>query len=165
MNLSVVLIEIAVMLIGFGALVFGMLLISPLTFISDYPPEIQAEYYRSQHKEAAKEKLTKLMLAKKLIAVVALLFLFAWMLHLAGVKTFWQGVGLTWVYILCMFTWDTFFLDWVLFANIKRVRLPGTEHMEKEYHQKWFHVKVCLPVVPFAILAGFISSALMLWIW
>jgi hypothetical protein len=26
-----------------------MMLISPLTFVSDYPPEIQAEYYRSQH--------------------------------------------------------------------------------------------------------------------
>lgn len=165
MNISVILIEIAVMLAGFTVLVFNMLLINPLTFISDYPPEIQAEYYRSQHKEAAKEKLTKLMLLKKLIAVIVFLFLFAWMLHLAGVKTFWQGVGLTLIYMLCVFAWDTFFLDWVLFANIKRVRLPGTEHMNREYHQKWFHVKVCLPVVPFAILAGFISSALMLWIW
>ncbi len=165
MNLSIIFIEIVVMLIGFTVLVFGMLLISPLTFISDYPPEIQAEYYRSQHKEAAKEKLTKLMLAKKLIAVVAFLFLFAWMLHLAGAKTFGEGVGLTWVYMLSVFAWDTFFLDWVLFARIKRVRLPGTEHMDKAYHQKWFHVKVCLPVLPFAIAAGFISSGLMLWIW
>lgn len=153
------------MLLVFGFCVFGLLYISPLTFISDYPPEIQAEYYRSQHKEATKKKLTKLMKFKKLLAVIVFLFLFAWMLHLAGVKTFWQGVGLTWVYMLCVFAWDTFFLDWVLFANIKRVRLPGTEHMEKEYHQKWFHVKACLPAVPFAILAGFISSALMLWIW
>ena len=165
MNLSVILIEIAVMLIGFAVLVFGMLLISPLTFISDYPPEIQAEYYRSQHREAAKKKLTKLMLAKKLLAVIAFLFLFAWMLHLAGAKTFLQGVGLIWIYMLCLFAWDTFFLDWVLFANIKRIRLPGTEHMEKEYHQKWFHVKVCLPVVPFAFLASILSSGLMLWIW
>ena len=165
MDISLIIIEIAVMLIGFTVLVFGMLFISPLTFISDYPPEIQAEYYRSQHKEAAKEKLTKLMILKKIIAVVVFLFLFALMMHLAGAKSFWQGVGLAWVYMLCVFAWDTFFLDWVLFANIKRVRLPGTEHMEKEYHQKWFHVKVCLPVVPFAILAGFISSALMLWIW
>lgn len=30
---------------------------------------------------------------------------------------------------------------WILFANIKRIRLPGTEHMNKEYHQKWFHVQ------------------------
>lgn len=43
MNLSVILIEIAIMLTCFSVLVFGMLLISPLTFISDYPPEIQAE--------------------------------------------------------------------------------------------------------------------------
>ena len=165
MNLSVILIEIAVLLTGFTILVFGMLLISPLSFISDYPPEIQAEYYRSQHKEATKEKLTKLMVLKKLLAVAAFLFLFAWMLHLAGVKNFWQGVGLTWIYMLCVFAWDTFFLDWVLFANIRRIRLPGTEHMEQAYHQKWFHVKVCLPVIPFAILAAFLSSALMLWLW
>lgn len=88
MNFSVIVIEIVIMLIVFGILVFGMLLINPLTFISDYPPEIQVEYYRSQHKEATKEKLTKLMILKKLIAVIAFLFLFAWMLHLAGAKTF-----------------------------------------------------------------------------
>ena len=153
------------MLLIFSILVFGMLLISPLTFISDYPSEIQAEYYRSQNKEATKEILTKFMVLKKLFAVIVFLFLFAWMLHLAGAKTFWQGVGLTWIFMLCVFAWDTFFLDWVLFANIKRIRLPGTEHMEKEYHQKWFHVKVCLPVVPFAFLASILSSGLMLWIW
>ena len=33
-----------------------------------------------------------------------------------------------------------FFLDWVLFANVKRIRLPGTEHMDKAYHQKKYHV-------------------------
>ena len=37
--------------------------------------------------------------------------------------------------------YDTFFIDWVLFANMKRFRLEGTEHMDKEYHQKWFHLK------------------------
>lgn len=52
--------------------------------------------------------------------------------------------GLAVIVFLFLFAWDTFFLDWVLFSNIKRVRLLGTEHMKKEYHQKWFHVKVCL---------------------
>ena len=45
----------------FGCLVFGMLLTNPLTFISDYPLEIQERYYRSQQKEASKAVLTKLM--------------------------------------------------------------------------------------------------------
>ncbi len=103
MNPTVIFIEIIIMLLVFGFCVFGLLYISPLTFISDYPPEIQAEYYRSQHKEVTKKKLTKLMKFRKLLAVVIFLFLFAWLLHLAGVKTFWQGVGLTWIYMLCVF--------------------------------------------------------------
>lgn len=32
---------------------------------------------------------------------------------LAKVKTFWQGAGLTWIDILCVFTWDTFVLKQV----------------------------------------------------
>ena len=34
------------MCLAFGFLVFGMLLINPITFVSSYPPEIQEQYYR-----------------------------------------------------------------------------------------------------------------------
>ena len=36
--------------------------------------------------------------------------------------------------------YDCCFLDWVLFANVKRIRLPGTEEMDRAYHQKKYHV-------------------------
>jgi hypothetical protein len=99
------------------------------------------------------------------IALIVFLFLFAWMLHIAKASSFKEGVLLSYLYIIVIFCWDTFFIDWLLFPNIKRFRLPGTEHMEKEYHQKWFHVKVCLPVLPVALIAGLISAGLMIWIW
>lgn len=165
MNIPVILIELLVMFLAFGFLAFGLLLISPLTFISDYPPEIQAVYYRTQHKEAARETRTVLMKIKKVVALIAYLFLFAWMLHLAGAQTFVQGLLLAYGYALCLFAWDTFFIDWVLFANIKRIRLPGTEHMDKEYHQKWFHVKGCIPMIPVFAVLGALSSLLMMWLW
>lgn len=165
MNLSVIIIEVVVMFLVFGFLVLGMLWISPLTFISDYPPEIQEEYYRSQHKEASKEKLTAIMKIKKIVALIAFMFLFAWMLHIAGAQSFPQGLLLSYLFIFLLFAWDTFFLDWVLFANIKRIRLPGTEHMEKEYHQKWFHVKVCIPMIPVFLIMGALSALIMIWIW
>ena len=39
-----------------------------------------------------------------------------------------------------MINWyDCFFLDWVLFANVKCIRIPGTEQMDKAYHQKKYH--------------------------
>lgn len=64
MNITVIIIEILIMFLIFGFLVFGLLYISPLTFISDYPPEIQEVYYRTQNKEATREKMTAIMKVK-----------------------------------------------------------------------------------------------------
>lgn len=165
MNITVIIFELLIMLLVFGFLAFGLLYINPLTFISDYPPKIQEEYYRTQNKQAIREKITVIMKLKKIAALIVFILLFAWMLHVAGAETFVQGLLLSYTYVLCLFAWDTFFLDWVLFANIKRIRLPGTEHMEKEYHQKWFHVKVCLPIIPVFAVGGTLSALLMIWIW
>ncbi len=160
MNVTVIVVELLIMF-----LVIGLLLINLVTFISDYPPEIQEIYYKSQNKEAEKEKLTTMMIIKKVVVLIVFMFLFAWMLHLAGAKIFIQGLLLTYTYAIALFAWDTFFLDWVLFVNIKKIRLPGTEHMDKEYHQKWFHVKVCIPMIPIFAIVGVLSALIMIWIW
>ena len=109
--------------------------------------------------------MTALMKIKKVVALIAFMFLFAWMIHIAGAKTFVQRLLLCYGFALAIFAWDTLFIDWVLFANIKRIRLPGTEHMDKEYHQKWFHVKVCFPMVLVFAVIGLLSSLIMIWIW
>lgn len=165
MNWSTFAVECVIMLAAFSVLVFGMLLASPLTFISDYPPEIQERYYRTQHKEATKEKLTKIMIVKKVVALIVFAFLFAWMAHLAGAQTFWQGLGVVYAYVVILAAFDTFFLDWVVFANLKRIRLPGTEDMDKEYHQKWFHVKAMFPMVPVFAVGGVLMAGLMVLLW
>ena len=165
MDITVILVELGIMCLVFFVLVIGLLFISPLTFISDYPPEIQEQYYKSQNKESVKEQMTLAMKIKKVVALIAFMFIFAWMLHIAGADSFIQGVLLSYLYMLVLFAWDTFFLDWILFANIKRLRLPGTEHMEREYHQKWFHIKVCIPMIPVFMIGGILSSLLMTWIW
>ena len=165
MNWAVFIMECVVLMAVFGCLVFGMLLANPLTFISDYPPEIQERYYRSQHKEASKAALTKLMVVKKVTALIVCSFLFAWMAHAAGAVTFLEGLLTIYGYILVWAAFDTCVLDWLLFPNIKRVRLPGTEDMDKEYHQKWFHVKVMIPVIPVAVIGGAFMALLMTWIW
>ncbi len=165
MNIQIYIMECVIMCLSFCIIVFGMLLVNPLTFISDYPPEIQERYYKSQNKEATKEKLTIIMKVKKVVALIVFACLFAWMAHTAGASTFLQGLLAVYGYIIILFSFDTFFMDWVLFANIKRIRLPGTENMEKEYHQKWFHVKVVFPRIPVFVTGGFIIAGLMVLIW
>ncbi len=165
MSITIYLIELVIMCLVFGVVVFGMMFLNPVSFISDYPPEIQARYYETQHKEAEKEKLTTIMIVKKVVALIAFAFLFAWMAHIAGADSFLSGLLLTYGYMVVLMAFDTFFLDWVLFANIKKIRLPGTEDMDKEYHQKWFHVKVTLPMVPVFALGGLLIAGLMVLIW
>lgn len=165
MNFGVILIEIILMCLIFFILVIGLLLISPKSFIGDYPPEIQEEYYRSQNQKKDREKNSLGMKIKKIISLIAFTFIFAWMLHISGAKSFLEGLLLSYLFMIVLFAWDTFFLDWVLFANIKRIRLPGTEKMDKEYHQKWFHVKACIPMVPVFVVMGVLSSLIMIWIW
>jgi len=83
-SITIYIIECVVMITVFGILVFGMLLINPVSFVSDYPPEIQEEYYRSQCKEEVRKKLNAIMIIKKVAALIALTFTFAWMAHLAN---------------------------------------------------------------------------------
>ena len=165
MSLSVFVIECVIFMAVFGALVFGMLLVNPLTFVSDYPPEIQEQYYTSRQKEKSRRKMTAVMAVKKGIGLIAGVFLLGWMAHGAGAASFGEGLLLAYGYMLVWAVFDTCFLDWVLFPNIRRVRLPGTEDMDREYHQKWFHVKVMLPLLPVFAIGGLLVAGIMVWIW
>lgn len=37
--------------------------------------------------------------------------------------------------------YDVIVLDWGIFCHSKKLRIPGTEDMEKEYKNSWFHFK------------------------
>ena len=72
---------------------------------------------------------------------------------IAGAKTFRDGFLLAFGLMVWIGIYDTCFLDWVLFANLPMFRLEGTEHMDKAYHQKWFHLKGMLfPGTLFALI-------------
>ena len=79
----------------------------------------------------------------------------------AGARTFAQGFWLAFGLMVWIGAYDTFFLDWVLFANLPMFRLEGTEHMDEAYHQKWFHVKGMLfPGIIFALIPAVLVGLL-----
>ncbi|MCD8181521.1 MAG: hypothetical protein LUF26_08610 [Firmicutes bacterium] len=165
MSLKFYIIECAALCAAFGALVIAMLFINPLSFISDYPPEIQERYYSSQRKAAAKGRLTKMMIAKKAFFIILGLFLFALMAHITGAVSYVQSLIAVCGYIAVLAVFDIVVLDWLIFPNVKRIRLPGTEDMNAEYRQMWFHVRSTLVMLPILILGAPISAGIMVWIW
>ena len=165
MSITIIIIEIAAMCILFAAAVLIPQALDPALFVTDYPPEIQEEYYRSQKKERERRRISVILVLKKILTALLLMFLFAWMEHAAGAETYTDALILSLIFITALTSWDTFFLDWIIFPRWKRLRLPGTEHMEKEYRQKLFHVKAILPVIPVFLAASLVIPLIMKAIW
>lgn len=139
MNWTIYGIECVGLLILFTCLIMISLCRNPVWWIHDYPRDIQEKYFET-HERIPTQVLSTSVLLKKGFAVLLVLAILTALALAAGATDF--KTGFLYAYGLwSLVNWyDCFFLDWVLFANVKRIRLPGTEHMDKAYHQKTYHV-------------------------
>ncbi len=163
MNIWIILLEMVVFAAIFTAIIFayyrGDRKYSPAS-IHNYPADIQQEYFKTHEKIDVSYKSKNVLLTKSFgILIFAAILLICCLV--AGAKTFRQGFLLSFGLMAWIGIYDTCFLDWVLFANLPMFRLEGTEHMDKAYHQKWFHLKgILFPGIIFAL----IPAALVGWL-
>ena len=163
MNWWVILIEALVFAGLFTAILFAYFRGERKTSaasIHNYPPDIQEEYFRTHERIDVSYRSKNVFPTKSLGVLIFTGILLACAL-VAGADTFWKGFLLSFGLMAWIGVYDTCFLDWVLFANLPMFRLEGTEHMDKAYHQKWFHAKGMLfPGIVFAL----IPAALVGWL-
>lgn len=131
-------VEIVVMTIAFTCMIIIPLCKNPLWWIHDYPKDIQKKYFET-HERIPTELFTPTVALKEGCAILFALALLTGLVVLVGARDFTSAFLLGYGIWFVIDWYDCFFLDWVLFANMKRIRLPGTEDMDKEYHQKKYH--------------------------
>ncbi len=163
MNWAIITIETIVMTILFTAMIVIPLVKNPVWWIHDYPQDIQEEYFKT-HERVPSEFFSKTVLIKKGCALLAALLLMLVLMKLAGAYDFWSAFGLSYGIWLFIDWYDCFFLDWVLFANMKSVRLPGTEHMDAAYHQKLYHFVQSLWGMLIGLIPCLIGATIYAWI-
>lgn len=139
MNWTIYGFECVVIVILFTCAIMIPLCRNPIWWIHDYPKDIQEKYFET-HERIPTQVLSAPVLMKKCTALLLVLAVFVVLTLLVGADSFYSAFFLSYGIWLLIDWYDCFFLDWVLFANIKRIRLPGTEHMDKAYHQKKYHV-------------------------
>ena len=163
MNLWVILIEALVFAGLFTAILFAYFRGDrkySAASIHNYPPDIQEEYFKTHERLDVSYRSKNVFLTKSLGVLIFTGILFVCALA-AGADSFRKGFWLSFGLMAWIGVYDTCFLDWVLFANLPMFRLEGTEHMDRAYHQKWFHAKGMLfPGVVFAL----IPAALVGWL-
>lgn len=156
MNWTMIFIETAVYIVLFTAIVMIPALKNPVLGIHNYPPEIQEEYFKT-HEHIPTAPLSKRTVLVKSMGILVFSMMLTGGALLAGADSFADGFCYSVLLSALVGAYDTIFIDWVLFAKLKVFRLPGTEHMDREYAQKWFHVKVILfPGILYAVILGLI---------
>ena len=131
-------IECIVILILFTCAIMIPLCRNPVWWIHDYPEDIQEKYFET-HERIPTQPLSFPVLLKKGAALILALAVFVGLVLLAGADDFRTAFLASYGIWFLVDWYDCFFLDWVLFANVKRIRLPGTEHMDSAYRQKKYH--------------------------
>ena len=162
LNWTIIIIETIVLTAAFTAMILIPLVKNPVWWIHDYPEDIEEAYFAT-HERVPSSFFSATVLAKTgcaLLVALALLLVVVW---LAGAYDFWSAFGVGYGMWLFIDWYDCLFLDWVLFANMKAVRLPGTEHMDAAYHQKRYHFVQSLWGMLIGLIPCLIGAAIYAW--
>ena len=125
MNWTTYFIECVASVILFTLAILVPLCKNPEWWIHDYPEDIQEEYFKT-HPRIPSAFFSKTVLLKKSFALLLAVAIFVGLALLAGARDFLSAFLASYGLWLVVDWYDCLVLDWVLFANLKRVRLPGT---------------------------------------
>jgi len=143
----------------FTAMILIPLMKNPVWWIHDFPKDIQEEYFKT-HDRIQSSFFSASVLIKKCIGLLVALVLLVLLIWFVGARNFTEAFIVSYGLWTIIDWYDCFILDWVFFANMKSVRLPGTEHMDKAYHQKKYHFIRSLYGMAIGLLPCLIGSAL-----
>ena len=126
----------------------------PMVMIMSYPPNIikrveQLPQYAGCIKERKKKHISKKIFGVFFFAVVL-----AMIAYFSGCRTFVDTFFHVFMLFFVVNVYDMLVLDWGIFCHSKKLRIPGTEDMEKEYMDYVFHAKgTCIGIVLGAVVS------------
>ena len=161
---SVVLVEALLFMAMFTSTALLPAIRRPEASVHNFPPEIQEEYFET-HRYVSAAPCAGRTAAEKTLSFLISTALLTGGAIVAGAQSFRDGALFAAILYLAVAAWNTFFIDRVLFARLRMLRLPGTEHMDRAYAQKWSHVKEkLLPGAVALAVVCVITGLLVTWI-
>ena len=137
----VLFIECVILCVVFTLIVLPSLYKKPIKHIMSYPKEIRERVENlPQYKDSIKVE-EKTHLSIKLIAILIFAIILAVVAYCAGAKNFKSVYLHVFILFFVVNIYDMLVLDIMIFCHSKKVRIPGTEDMDKEYKSPWHHVR------------------------
>lgn len=138
----------------------------PLKLIMSYPPAIIKRVEQLPEYQGMIKQREHSHIKKKLFGVLLFVAVLSLVAYYSGCKDFWSAFVHVFVLFMVVNLYDLLILDWGIACHSKKLRIPGTEDMEKEYKDYLFHLKgACKGIMigtVVAVLSGCVISVITL---
>ena len=126
----------------------------PVNMIMSYPPKIRQRVEELPQYRGTIKQRKKSHIDKKIFGLIFFVIVLSGSAYLSGCRSF----NTTFIHVFIVFfvvnIYDLIILDWGIACHSKKLRVPGTEDMEKEYKDYMFHVRgACIGIVLGLIVA------------
>lgn len=128
-----------------GCILFTLLILSlqykdPMNYIMSYPPAIRRRVEQLPQYKNVIHNRKKRHITVKIAAAFLLAGGLALVAYFSGAREFVSAYVHVFLLFFSVNIYDMLVLDIGLFCHSRKLRIPGTEDMEKEYKDPWFHV-------------------------
>ena len=153
-------IQCIVLCVIFTFLILPPLFRNPLSQITSYPPAIRKRVESlPQYKDILAVTKKKNILQKIIGAVIAV-FLLAGLAYFSGKTYFISAFMHVFILFSVVNLYDLIIFDFIVFAHCKKVVIPGTEDMVKEYKNPIHHIKSACKGTIISVVAAVLAAGI-----
>lgn len=153
-------IECMIACIIFAVIILPTQYKDPIKYIMSYPPEIRKRVESLPEYKNSIKRTEKGHILKKLVAVIVFITLLSAVAYFSGAKRFQTAFFHVFILFFAVNLFDVIVLDIGVFCHSKKLRIAGTEDMDKEYKNYLFHIKGAIKGIVLGIVISLLSASI-----
>ncbi len=153
-------IECVVLCIIFTLIILPAQYKDPIGMIMSYPPNVIKRVEQLPQYEGCIKEREKKHICKKIFGVIFFAAILAIVAYFSGCRDFVDTFFHVFTLFFVVNLYDMLILDWGIFCHSKKLRIPGTEDMDKDYKDYLFHAKGALVGIVIGVIVAILSSAM-----
>ena len=155
-------IECIVLCIMFTLIILPAQYKDPLVMIMSYPPNIIKRVEQLPQYEGCIKERERKHISKKIFGVFFFAAILAIVAYSSGCREFADTFFHVFMLFLVVNLYDMLVLDWGIFCHSQKLRIPGTEDMDKDYKDYLFHAKGAMKGTIIGIIVAILSGLMIL---
>lgn len=114
---------------------------NPLSQFASYPTAIKKRVYELPEYKDFINKVEHKNWTRKFAGAIFITVFLSIVAYLSGKKSFLSAYNHVFILFLTVNLYDLIVCDLIIFCHSKKLMIPGTEDMVKEYKNPWHHIK------------------------